>query len=249
MFYSDDAVNSLLNYSKILVDGMNQKSNKAVPKELKGIEYLLFAGMVSYYGFENISLIYKTFEAIHFVHMKGYTLDQINQFFIQKGGSLVLPNQQNYAFLIRQIVCDSLSRFHIQYHIYSFDIVQPFVSFLEQLVHEVNHVMNSVSVPIGIRHGHKVSRCGLSVYDLESGVFDAKNFEESINVLQAAEITNHILDFGNYQIYDPEIRREVERIPYRDIRFYPCKSHKTAQGMIFYFIRSLIPYKAAAVSA
>ena len=218
MFYSDDAINSLLNYSKILVNEINQKKNKDVPEELKGIQYLLFAGMISYYGFERISLIYKTFEVTHLIHMKGYTLEQINQLFVQKGGSLSFSNQQNYAFLIRQIFRDPMSRFHIQYHIYSFDIAQSFDSFLEQLVHEVNHVMNSVAVPIGIRQGHMVCRCGLSVYDLENRVFDAKNFEESINVLQAAEITNHILDFSNYQIYDPEIRRVVERISHRNIK-------------------------------
>ena len=56
MFTTDEAVNYILNASKMIVDEINKDKN--CPKELKEIQYLIFAGMVAYYGYEYIELIH-----------------------------------------------------------------------------------------------------------------------------------------------------------------------------------------------
>ena len=50
MFYSDESVNDLLQYSKSMVDDIASKKTKQ--NDFLVEQYLIFAGMIAYYGFE-----------------------------------------------------------------------------------------------------------------------------------------------------------------------------------------------------
>ena len=85
---------------------------------------------------------------------------------------------------------------------------------LEIVIHEVNHIVNSVNNSLRVRGFDVIGRTGCALF---SNKYAAKNgdiFEESINVLQTAEVMNHILGFYNFNIYDDEIRSIFDK--YRD---------------------------------
>ena len=46
MFCTDENVNYILSYAKTLVDNMNKGRN--VPRELKSIQYVVFAGLIAH---------------------------------------------------------------------------------------------------------------------------------------------------------------------------------------------------------
>ena len=71
------------------------------------------------------------------------------------------------------------------------------MDWLEIVIHEVNHIVNSVNSSLRVRGFDVIGRTGCALF---SNKYAAKNgdiFEESINVLQTAEVMNHILVFYN----------------------------------------------------
>lgn len=74
--------------------------------------------------------------------------------------------------------------------------------------------MNSVNESLRIRGFDVIGRTGCSLFSNKYGAKSGNIFEESINVLQTAEIMNHILGFYNFNIYDDEIRSIFDK--YRD---------------------------------
>lgn len=199
MFYSDEAVNDLLRYSKTFVDEIAKKktkSNDFIPEQ-----YVIFAGMVSYYGFEHIDAIYKAFSNAGFIddHTPAQKdFENYSQTLAYCAVS-ILPRDNKY-FIQRDI-----------HHLYSPDEI--YGDFFEELVHEVNHCVNSAFYPICKRNSLPVFRNGISISAIGSVDYtEAELLEESFNTLQTAEIMNHILSFGQYNIEDPSMRLVLSRL-------------------------------------
>ena len=214
MFCSDEAVNYILNYSKTLIDRINV--NRNCPKELKEIQYLIFAGMISYYGFEEIENIHKAFLKPKFIytnqpfeeHLKSFNIhdDRLEQ--LSKVG-------QVGAFVQCGVSQDLLGRFYIDRNIYVIDDKKEAPDFfLEKVIHEVNHVVNSINNAICILNKKKALRTGLYVSCLEDNECMGNLMEEAFNVLQTAEIMEMILEFSQYDIVDPDIKRALDKIKY-----------------------------------
>lgn len=209
MFYTDEAVNQLLNYSKVLVDEINQ--SKDCPRELKEIQYLVFAGMVSYYGFSSIEQIYKAFEKTSFQ----YTFRTLQDVFANHPGlsseeRMSLENYNVPACLYTSVQKDPLSRFHVRRNIFiSGSMSYPFDSVLEQCLHEVNHVMNSILYPVCKRKDALFLRLGLSLQNISTREINSLTLEESFNTLQTAEIMQHILSFSEYEIEDLDMKKII----------------------------------------
>lgn len=214
-FCSDAAVNNILNYSKSLVDSMN--SGKYCSKELKEIQYLIFAGMVSYYGFEHIEDIHKAFRSANFIYTDSSFEEVLSK--QQSGVDERLKNMINNgyvgAFVNYKISSDLFGRIHIGRDLYV--VNNPTEApdyFLEKIVHEVNHIVNAVNNTICLKNGKKVLRNGLFLMGIEDKNNYGEIIEESYNVLQSAEIMEHILEFSQYDIEDEEMRYALDKIKY-----------------------------------
>ena len=86
--------------------------------------------------------------------------------------------------------------------------------FLEKVVHEINHVVNSVNQPIVLYQGVKSFRIGMGVSEIGGSRGFGRLLEESFNVLQTADIMTEIVGFTQYTILDPEIKEVLDKIKY-----------------------------------
>ena len=209
MVFNDAYANNILNYSKMMINDVNK--NKMCSGQLKAIQSLIFAGMLSYYGFDNISDIYEAFFKTNFVYC-----DEPLEIVVTKIGGVSkeflesVKEAEHRAFLQDEIICEGPARYKAKRTIYMFEEDGlPFDIFLEGTVHEMNHVVNS------IRRNNKItSRVGVSFKGLfqDSNYNEANILEESFNTLQTAEIMQHILSFVDYDIDDLEIKAVVDRL-------------------------------------
>lgn len=214
-FCTDDSVNSLLKYSKCVVD--NLCSSYERPKQLKQVQYLIFAGMISYYGFDHLDEITRTFKSTKFTWAGESSSDE----FWEKKGA----NEYSRKICSDDDVCASFFRnffYNKNSKIYTctgevvmFDDANTSPdNLLEYTIHEVNHALNGLKRALTPKDGVFVSRIGLYRFDLSNGDRKGRYLEETINTLQAAEIMEHILEFTNYKIKDPEIKYYLDSMRY-----------------------------------
>ena len=102
--------------------------------------------------------------------------------------------------------------------------------FLEKVVHEINHVVNSVNKPVVLYHGSKSFRIGMSVSEIGGERGFGRILEESVNVLQTADIMKEILNFSRFKVLDSGIGYVLCRI--RTAAKYP-RVEGLAKGSIF----------------
>ena len=215
MFTSDEAVNYILNASKMIVDEINK--DKKCPKELKEIQYLIFAGMVAYYGYEYIELIHNAFKKTNFIYTNQSFQDHAKEMnYSNPNVDRLIATGEVGAFVKCVFSKDLRGKFYIHRDIYVIDNHREAPDFfLEKIIHEVNHVVNSMNNPIVLYKGLPSSRTGMYVSCIERDDTAFGNlFEEDYNVLQTAEIMEHILEFTQYEIKDPDIRRALDKIKY-----------------------------------
>lgn len=215
MFTTDEAVNYILNASKMIVDEINKDKN--CPKELKEIQYLIFAGMVAYYGYEYIELIHNAFKKTNFVYTNQSFKDHAKEInYSNPTVDKLIATGEVGAFVKCSFSKDFRGKFYIGRDIYVIDNYREAADFfLEKIIHEVNHVVNSMNNPIVLYKGLPSSRTGMYVSCIEKDDTSFGNlFEEDYNVLQSAEIMEHILEFTQYEIQDPDIRRALDKIKY-----------------------------------
>lgn len=214
MFTTDEAVNYILSSSKMIVDEINK--DKGCPKELKEIQYLIFAGMIAYYGFENIELIHKAFKNTGFIYTnKSFKEHAKSINYSDPRVDKLIETGEVGAFVQCGFSKDLRGRYYIHRNIYVIDNQRESADFfLEKIIHEVNHVVNSINNPIVLYKGVPSSRTGLFVSNIESSDSFGNILEEDYNVLQTAEIMEHILEFTQYKIDDPDIRRCLDKIKF-----------------------------------
>lgn len=207
MFYSDEAVNDLLRYSKFFVDEIakkKKKSNDFIPEQ-----YLIFAGMVSYYGFEHVDAIYKVFSKAGFIN-DSRTIEEF-------WGKDYLRKSYTPAFCEVKIFPQS-DKFVIQRDIHHLNCPnEAYGDFFEELVHEINHCVNSAISPICKRNSLPVYRIGISIAAIHGMYHEAQYLEEAFNTLQSAEIMNHILSFCQYNIEDLSMKSVLNRLVGRNV--------------------------------
>ena len=196
LFCTDESVNYLLNYSKLMVDEISQ--NKASQNDFKSFQYLIFAGMISYYGFEHIDAIYKAFHNTEFINVSSDS----NGVFDEAGRRTTADCQTVLSF--------RNGKYHIKNSIRYLLSISDVSQLLDCLIHEVNHVVNSVMSPICKRDSSLVYRMGVNIYALDDSFSESEILEETFNVLQTQEIKGHIRSFLNYSIYDSNIAATLD---------------------------------------
>lgn len=212
MFCTDENVNYILSYSKTLIDNMNK--GRSVPKELKTIQYIVFAGLISHYGFEHVDTIYKAFNSSNFVYTKDSFEDITKNVKYHGIKNSEIGRVGSFVSLSARPRLDG--KMQINRTIYITDNTKDEApdKFLEKVVHEINHVVNSVNQPIVLYQGVKSFRIGMSVSEIGGTRGFGRILEESFNVLQTADIMKEIMKLTQYDIVDPEIKSGLDRIRY-----------------------------------
>lgn len=230
-FCTDDAVNQLFDYSKCVVDQICGCEER--PKKLKEIQYLIFAGMISYYGFEQIDNITRAFKENQFFYTKEKMLDYLSKQNISQQTLSSIDND-TYAFFNQTFFYKkSTNEYFVKGKIVvSDDNNAAPDNLIEYTVHEINHAVNSVKKRITSVGNGFIIRTGVYSKDFRDGSRKNKLLEESFNVLQSAEIMDHILNFTNYKINDKEIKYVLDSINYA--------ANKKRRGLGYAHVTSLV---------
>lgn len=204
--------NDLINYSKAMVEQINHAKG-----EVTGLEYiqcLVFAGMLSYYGMEHINDIYLAFLWTNFVRCS--TINEVinsKYSFSKKDTDKFInhcPGTFYEACAIKNLATEE---YKIARKIYVTE-EEKFASseILKSIIHQMNHVINSIHDSILLTDDILTSRMGLSLDEFSSRCNHYLDVEEAINRLQTDDIMWRILDFLFYEIDDKEIGSYLDSI-------------------------------------
>lgn len=200
-------VNVLLVYSKIMVDEINGR--KDIPDDIRVMQYIIFAGMISHYGNEYIKDIVKAFKKTNFYSSEDerlyiYMIDNEVGDYDSRFDALL----SNQSACLDEIVSPTLYLIKRNLYISGCDEFSDYQK-LEDTVRCVNTVLNSINKGIVFEKGKLAKRSGLCV---DSSVFFSdgnhlnQGLEYFINTLQVEDIMREILSIGDCDIADDEIR-------------------------------------------
>lgn len=214
MFNTDESVNKLLEYSKEMVDSATKTYNYC--EKLKEMQYLVFAGMVAYYGFDYIKEIYEALKCkVNFITEEDLTFNRYQDIDEESKNYMIsglVPAFTNHEVCIRTSFDNTINIINT---IYIYDNPNyPYTFNLESLIHEKNHIINSINKDV-ITDGEEVkSRIGMSIVNLSDCKQTFIGLEEGINQLQTEGIINEIKKFADFKIYDGVLRKSLETIKY-----------------------------------
>ncbi len=197
MTYNNEELNSLLNRYKSQVDEI--AFYYQYPSNISHLLYLIMPAFIIKYGIRNESTILKCFKEVPIVISD-------NQSEIYQAFYFSKPKQENeHIETIKGIILNNYQNIEL-------------MQLLDNLVHEINHAVNSVNNEITIDKDKIYIRTGIS-----SIIYDSKTYqvlhkdkesiiEEVINTKQTEEIINIISSFSNYEILNSEISSTIYAI-------------------------------------
>lgn len=207
--FSDEKINSILNYSKRLVDSLSG----GVDDELMQYKYLIFAGMIHYYGREYIEEIYEAFKNTNLVCVNGEISDLFSKYLcVEESIIKEVLEMEPLAYLSPSVFADADG--HIvteKKNIYIADYSKRTrLELLQALIREYNKRVNSINNSISIKDNQNKRRIGLSFRGTDGSV-TGSILEGSINVLQSRDIMRSIFSFRDYNISDEDMRFFIEK--------------------------------------
>ena len=197
MQIENDQLNNMLSTYKNKVDEISFYYN--YPSNISHLLYLIVPGFILKYGLKNESAILKFFEDVPIVINDNQ--DKIYQaYYFSK------PKYENNILkTIKGIVLNNYQNISL-------------IDLLDNLVHEINHAVNSFNNEIIEKDNCIYVRTGLSniIYDKRTlEVIKKENesiIEEVINTKQTEDIINIISSFQQYEIKDIQITNTIYSI-------------------------------------
>lgn len=207
--YSNNKINDILNYSRMLVDSLSG----GVKDELSYYKYLIFAGMIKYYGREYIDDIYRTFQKSSVINTKGSILDVFSKYLcIEESIIEEVSSLDPIAYLSPSIFVDEMG--HLvdgKKNIYVSFKDSSKMDILFSLTSEFNKVLNSVNRGLLKDSNGSLVRRGVNTRRID-GENSSKLFEDCINFLQTEDIIREIVKFNDYEIEDEDIRSSLDSV-------------------------------------
>lgn len=199
-FTNEESVNYILNYSQMLINEM-AKTKTERNDCYKTEQAIILAAMISYYGFENLDTVYKAFE-------KTYFSDEIKPLDSKdKNGFIDAYCNVKVSNSLKNLKSLKIDR-TIYFGVKPLNESQK----IKTLVHETNHIVNSMISPICKRNNFLVFRNGMAINSLDSRYRESVYFEEAINESQALEIFDIIDSFRKFDIKNSSINQEIQKI-------------------------------------
>ena len=204
--YSSEKINSILNYSKMLVDSMSDGCRD----ELTRYKYLIFAGMILYYGRENIQVIYDAFLKTDLVLVDeklinffdrcfDFSADVMNEVSALRPQAYLSPKEISG----RRNIYVSKTGDHSE------------VGIIYSLIQEYNKVINSINTSSSFKNRYVTGRRGIRYVDSSDGQVKNGILEETINAFQTEEIMREVLGFYHYDIGDDELKCMIQSIAFK----------------------------------
>lgn len=214
----DEIINDNLKLSRMMVRQLNH-----VKKEdcLEDLQTLVFAGLLTYYGQERLDDIYLAFLKCHFIPVSG----DFDKFLREnyEFNSATIGNIKRhcmgtfYDVEAREFVNKETRkrRYEFDRKIYVEDDGKiDCDDLIRSVVHQVNHVVNSIHNPVVATIGSNgyglSSRMGLSYERFNGRTSEGYALEESINKLQTDEIFDEILGYSFFELVDENAKKMVD---------------------------------------
>ena len=206
-FTTEESVNYILNYSEMLINEMSKKKTR-IQDCYKNEQIIILAAMISYYGFENLDTIYKAFEQTYFS-------DEIFPLESKHDG-----RKRNIFRPVRTLDKRTVGRYNNKIEI---NRTIRFATSptndsqkIKELIHEINHSVNSSISPICKRNNLLVFRNGIAIHSLDELYSEAVSLEEAINEEQALEIFDIINSFKNYDIKNETLKKQFIALLFKE---------------------------------
>lgn len=209
-------VNERLEYSREMIKQINHINGNS--EELSDVLELAYAGMLAHYGQEAINEVYLAFLKTKFVTSDGSIKDLVSKKYkMSKDGvdEIVAHAPGTFYEVTGHEYVDKHHR-----RKYTFDRVVYVqndgsidkAQLLRSVIHQVNHVMNSMFNPVVSVQGSLAARMGISLDKFVSRENIHISAEEAINSLQSDEIMDEVYDFLLEEITNPDIKRNLDEI-------------------------------------
>lgn len=206
----DEIINDNLKLSRMMVRQINH-----IKKEdgLEDLQTLVFAGLLTYYGQDKVNDIYMAFLRCHFIPVDG----DFDEFLREKYrfNSATIGNiKKHCAGTFYDVEAHEFVNKKTRKRRYEFDrriYVQndgniDTDELIRSVVHQVNHVVNSIHNPVVATYSSNgsglSSRMGLSYERFNTRSSEGYALEESINKLQTDEIVDEILGYAYFELED-----------------------------------------------
>lgn len=206
----DEIINDNLKLSRMMVRQINH-----IKKEdgLEDLQTLVFAGLLTYYGQDKLNDIYMAFLRCHFIPVDG----DFDEFLREKYrfNSATIGNiKKHCAGTFYDVEAHEFVNKKTRKRRYEFDrriYVQndgniDTDELIRSVVHQVNHVVNSIHNPVVATYSSNgsglSSRMGLSYERFNTRSSEGYALEESINKLQTDEIVDEILGYAYFELED-----------------------------------------------
>ena len=207
--FSENKINSILEYSRMLVDSLSG----GVKDEISYYKYLIFAGMIKYYGREYIDDIYRAFQKSSVIKSENSILNSFSKYLcIEESVLEEIRALDPIAYLSPSVFVDEMG--HLvddKKNIYVSLGDASKMDVLFSLTSEFNKVLNSVNRSIGKDNDGSFTRRGVSTRRVD-GVNSSKLFEDAINFMQTEDIVREIVGFSNFNIENDDIRSSLDGI-------------------------------------
>ncbi len=190
MDLNDRIINELFNMSKRIVD--NDLAMYNYNSDIKHLLYIIIPAFIIKYNIKNQNKIINTFKEVP-IKLNNKE-DRIHQAYYTSIPSIL----NNKIKTTKYIAINHYSN-------------KPLIEFIDNIIHEYNHAINSIINEIKITKTNFSLRTGLTrtIYPKNNMnkpyKDDAYILEEIINTKQTEEIVNIINSFNNYNINDQEI--------------------------------------------
>ena len=206
----DEIINDNLKLSRMMVRQINH-----IKKEdgLEDLQTLVFAGLLTYYGQDKLNDIYMAFLRCHFIPVDGdfdeflrekYRFNSATIGNIKKHCAGTFYDVEAHEFVNKKT---RKRRYELDRRIYvqndgNIDTDE----LIRSVVHQVNHVVNSIHNPVVATYSSNgsglSSRMGLSYERFNTRSSEGYALEESINKLQTDEIVDEILGYAYFELED-----------------------------------------------
>lgn len=229
-------INKILGDSKQIVKQFSRINGTS--EELNDILCLGFAGMLAYYGQERIDDIYLAFLKTKIVVSDVSIEDLVKRKFkLSSDAVKELVSHGNGTFY-DVVGNEFIDKKHKRTYKFNRTIyVQNDGSFdkaklVRSVVHQMNHVLNSIHNPIVSSQGMLAARMGIALDKLVTRESVDSKVEEAINGLQVEDIMDEIYGFICSDIEDADIRRNLEEM-------VSCPKEKIVDDEVTEIIRPL----------
>lgn len=207
MTYTKEGLNTFFEEVISIVDSCTLEKEIPNIKNFRSILYISFAAFLTYYGYENIDVIYESFSDTNYLLLDGKHKKSFVEMSMPAYVRTRYEEKDNEIFLEDYLNIIDNRNMNIK-------------TWFNLFLHEMNHLINSKNNRIIDK---SYIRSGISLYDVYKKNDINKNLNEAFNTLQTENIENIIYLFSQEKIVTPYFYQMLRKIK-------KCEVEETGYG-------------------